>query len=138
MSSYEFRYLSDRLILIIWVGYPKPDEEQEFLKEHKEQVDKATEPIFYISDLRKGRIINMKVLNQMSALAKHENYGGGTAFSADPISQIMVKTFRSFNREAGEKAAMFKSPEEALSFLESLEEGITEGIEWNDIITAKT
>ena len=135
--SYEFRYLSDRLILITWTGYPKPEEELAFLREHKEQLVKATEPIFYISDLRKERIINMKILSQMSALAKHENYGGGTAFSDDPISQIMVKTFRSFSIEAGTKAAMFKTPEEALEFLENLEDGITQGIDWNDVITAK-
>lgn len=136
--AYEFHYLSSRLILVRWKRYPTPNEEQLFLTEHTRQLDNAEEPLFYISDLRKGRIITAHTINKMSALAQHPNYGGGTAFSKDSISRMVVNNFRRFTHEASEKAAIFDTPEESLTFLESLQPGITEGIDWNTYLMIRS
>jgi len=132
--AYEFHHLSPELILITWIRYPTLSEEKQFLKEHTEQLKNADLPLYFISDLRQGRVITLGTINKMSQLAKHENYGGGTAFSKDPISKIMVKSFRILSSEASEKAAMFDTVEEALSFLESLKPDITNNIDWDTII----
>ncbi len=129
--AYQFHHLSDHLVLIVWERYPSSAEERQFLVEHREQLDNATQPIFYLSDLRRGRIITLSTLRHMSELVKHSKYGGGAAFSRDPISHLMVKSFRSLSHEATSKAAMFENPEDALEFLEGLCQGITVGIEWN-------
>lgn len=132
--AYEFNYISSNLILVTWVRYPTRDEEKQFLKDHTEQLESATEPIYYISDLRLGRIVTMNIVNQMSQLAKHPNYGGSTAFSEDLISKIVVQSFQTFSQEALNKSLMVDTVEEALAFLETLKAGITQGIDWDDYI----
>ena len=128
--AYQFHYLSEQLILVIWERYPTPREERQFLSEHQKQLQNATNPLYYISDLRRGKILTVSIINEMSKLTKHKNYGGGTAFSTDPISKIMVGSFRKLTREASERTQIFDTPEEALKFLESMEHGITENIDW--------
>ncbi len=132
--AYEFHYLSPELVLITWARYPTLGEENQFLQEHTEQLENAEHPLYFISDLRQGRVITLGTINKMSQLAKYPNYGGGTAFSEDPISRIMVKSFRTLSREASEKTAMFDTVEEALVFLESLKPDITKDIDWDTYI----
>ncbi len=132
--AYEFTYLSSNLILITWMRYPTKEEEITFLEEHANQLNEATEPLYYISDLRQGRITNLDTINKLSKLAKHSNYGGSTAFSRDFVSKIVVQSFQMFTVEAENKSEMFETVEEAIAFLESLKAGITQGIDWNDHI----
>ena len=134
--AYEFKHLSSNLILITWKRYPTKDEEEAFLKEHTQQLSDATEPLYYISDLRSGRITNLDTINRLSKLAKHENYGGSTAFSKDFMSKIVVKTFQMFTSEAETKSRMFETVEEAIAYLESLKAGLTQNIDWNEHILA--
>ena len=136
MKAYDFHFLSDKLIYVVWNRIPTPQEEMAFLEEHQAQLDSATTPLYYLSDLRRGKIINMRVLNQMSQLTKHENYGAGTAFSSDPLGRLMVNSFRSLSTVAKDKTAVFNTPEEALSFLERKHEGLTQAIDWDTVITS--
>lgn len=131
--AYEFHYLSPVLILITWNRYPTLNEEKQFLQDHIQQLDNAGQPLYFISDLRKWRIITITTINKLSQLTKHPNYGGGPAFSKDPISKIMMKSFRGLSLEASAKSAMFDTIEEALEFLESLKTGITKGIDGTPI-----
>ena len=133
---YTCQYLSPNLILVTWYAYPTGDDERRFLSEHQQQLDDAAEPLYYLSDLRQGRIISADTLEQMSDLTKHPNYGGGTAFSNDPISRIMVSSFRRMSLEATTKTQMFDTLEEALGFLESLKVGITQNIDWHQILVS--
>ena len=132
--AYEIHQLSDQLIFIVWTRYPSSLEEKQFLLEHKQQLDDATQPLYFISDLRRGKVMSVSTLSEMSKLARHDNYGGGTAFSSDPLSKIMVDSFRSLTREAKERTQMFDAPEDALAFLESLSPGITQDIDWEEYI----
>ena len=132
--TYSCQYLSQNLILVTWYAYPTEDDECRFLAEHRQQLDAAEEPLYYISDLRQGRVISGDTLEQMSDLTKHPNYGGGTAFSSDPISRIMVSSFRRMSLEATTKTEFFDTIEEALGFLESLKVGITQNIKWNQVL----
>lgn len=134
-KTYTCQYLSPNLILVTWHTYPTEDDERHFLSEHRQQLGTAQEPLYYISDLRQGRIITVATLVRMSELTQHPNYGGGTAFSSDPISKIMVSSFRRMSLDATTKTAMFESLEEALGFLESLKAGITDGIDWNAVVS---
>ena len=117
--TYSCQYLSQNLILVTWYAYPTEDDECRFLAEHRQQLDAAEEPLYYISDLRQGRVISGDTLEQMSDLTKHPNYGGGTAFSSDPISRIMVSSFRRMSLEAttrlGRKAAKVVSSSASVS-----------------------
>lgn len=132
--AYEIHHVSEQIILIVWTRYPSVLEEHKFLLDHKQQLEDATQPLFYISDLRRGKIMSVSTLNEMSKLARHDNYGGGTAFSSDPLSKIMVDSFRNLTREAKERTQIFDTPEEALAFLESLSPGVTDGIDWDAYI----
>lgn len=134
--AYTCQYLSPNLILVTWHAYPSEDDERRFLSEHRQQLDAAESPLYYISDLRQGRIISADTLEQMSDLAKHPNYGGGTAFSNDPISRIMVSSFRRMSLEATTKTEFFDTIEEALGFLESLKVGITQNIDWHWVLVS--
>lgn len=137
MKAYEFHLLSKQLIYVVWNRTPTSQEAMIFLEEHQAQLDNAVAPLYYISDLRRGKIIDMRILNQMSQLTKHDNYGGGTAFSGDPLGRLMVNSFRSLSNVAKDKTAVFTTPEEALSFLESKSNGLTGDIDWHTIITSE-
>lgn len=135
MSDYEFMRLSDELVLISWHRTPSSAKiEQQFVNELRQLLDSATIPQYIISDLRRGRIVTVRILSQLGQLTAHPNIGGSTAFSHDPLTNIFVATFKRLTGKYKSRNETFDTPEEALAFVESLKPGITNNIDWEKII----
>lgn len=131
---YNIHSMSEKLIWISWERTPTSQEAGDFLNQLKKLLDDADGLIYFISDLRRGRIIDMRVIQQLGALSAHPNWGGSSAFTESPISKLFVGNFqRMVVKDAG-KNSMFDQPEQALAFLEALEPGLTENIAWNEMI----
>lgn len=136
-TEYEFTALSDELILIKWFRSPSsPKVEQQYLDDLKHLLDTAKKPVYFISDLRLGRIVTIRTINHLGHLTAHANWGGSTAFSRDPITKVFVGTFQRFTGEQKSRNEMFDTPEQALAFMETLKAGLTEGIDWNMVLAA--
>lgn len=133
--EYEITPLSKELLYIRWTASPEigsPTENQ-FLEDLTILLNNAKQPIYFLSDLRKGRISNMQTLWQLAQLAQHENWGGGTAFGNDPITNLLAQAFARFVRRANRQDEIWHTREQALAFLETLKPGITRGIDWSTI-----
>lgn len=105
--------------------------EPDFLDDLKNLLDTAETPIYFLSDLREGRIINHMTLQRLGQLTRHANWGGGAAFSEDPLTRRFVGVFARFSQPEKREGDMWKTPEEAIAYLESLCEGVTEGVDWD-------
>src|SRR5690606_15537960 len=118
---------------------PRPNSgvDAQFLAELQKLLDEAPKPQYFISDLRRGRITDMRSIRQLSQLTKHKNWAGSSAFSQDPITGILVQSFRTFSpgqRDANDEIQT--TPADALRFLSELKPGITDGIDWDAVINA--
>lgn len=133
--EYTIHELRTNLLLIRWhrnpVGNSKP--ETHFIDDLTMRLNKASDPLYFMSDLRNGRIINVRILQRLGALSQHDNWAGSTAFSSDPISSTFVGVFKKFAHK--DEQEIWDTPEEAIAYLESLEEGLTENIDWDTVIT---
>ena len=135
---YNIRAMNKQLFFISWKYTPNSKEAGDFVKDIEKLLDAAADLIYFISDLRRGRIIDTRIIQQLSALSEHPNWGGSSAFTQDAISKIFVSNFRRMIIKGQEKNSMFDRPEQALTFLESIEPGLTKDIPWNDLDLAQS
>jgi len=134
-TDYTITSLSEELVLIRWHRSPGAKVEDDYLHELKRLLDAASKPQFFLSDLRRGRIIGMRSIKQLSEFTSHKNWAGSTAFSKDPISKMLVGNFRAFSSNSESRNEMHNTPEEAIAFLESLKPGLTSNINWEEAIS---
>jgi len=132
--DYEILTLSPRLVFIRWHHSPISTTEKQFLVDLKTLLDEADMPLYFVSDLRKGRIINVQTLQKLAKLADHENWGGSTAFSQSPTTADFVRVFATLAKQSSIKDEHQDTPEGALAYLERLQPGITDGIDWAAIL----
>ena len=128
--TYVMHALKENLVLIIWRKAPQRSEGYQYLHELEERLNAAEKPLYFISDLRKGRISDIRVISQLSQLSRHPNWAGSTAFSRDPMTRMFVGTYQRLTEKEQERNTMYDTPEQAIAFLESLEEGLTAGVDW--------
>ncbi|MAU08698.1 MAG: hypothetical protein CL607_02660 [Anaerolineaceae bacterium] len=135
VNDYEIEWLTDRVILITWHKSPMdPNVTTAYIRELHEILYSVTEPIFFLSDLRKGRIQDVRALQGLAELTKHKNWGGGASFSQNPLTRIFVDTVRRLAADINTRDGIFLTPEKAIAYLESLEPHITEDIDWNAVL----
>src|SRR5689334_4040036 len=97
-SFYDLRQLTDELIFIKWykstsqLTHPEAD----YIEDLRRRLAESPHPLYFLSDLRQGRIIDVSILQRLGALTRHANYGGGSAFSEDVISSMFVGVFSKF------------------------------------------
>ena len=85
---------------------------------------------------RKGRIIDVGILQKLGSLTRHANYGGGSAFSEDVISSMFVGVFSKFADAKKGSSVFYKTIDEALAYLEALKPGVTASVDWQAFITS--
>lgn len=126
--------LSPELIYIRWYAAKQPacQPQTAFIAHLRQRLDETTTPLYFLSDLRYGRIQDVSVIQQLAALTQHPNWGGSAAFSENLISQIMVGSFTRLRRspEPSVRRELFTKPEEAIASLEHLKAGLTTDIDW--------
>jgi hypothetical protein len=60
-----------------------------------DMLDSAPQPLYFLSDLRKGRIVGMRAIAELGKCTQHPKWAGSTAFTQNPISRLFVDSFRS-------------------------------------------
>lgn len=135
MAHYRINVLNNHLVYIEWKSNPLRDEAYRFVDDLSSLLNNASQPMYFISDLRHGRIIDIRAIHQLSELTTHKNWAGSTAFSENPLSKLFTTTFRKGIFKGGERNTFFPTPEEAISFLEEMAPGVTEGVNWTEILT---
>jgi predicted trehalose synthase len=135
MNPYTIQQLKKNLIYIFWARTPGITEAHQFVRELQSLLDAEEEnQLFFISDLRRGRIIDIRVIQMLSRLSQHEKWAGSVAFTTDPVSRSFVNIFQNMIVEHKERNMMFDEFEKAYAFLEQLEPGIMGDIDWQAVL----
>jgi hypothetical protein len=130
MPTYSFNPLSEQVVLITWVKNPSLDEAQSFITDLKTLLDNSPKPLYFISELSRGRIVDIRIIQQLGALTQHAHWSGSSAFTKSIISQIFVGQFQKSHPNIPERNQIFDQAQEAIDFLEALSPGLTTGIDW--------
>lgn len=140
MVTYEIRKLTDELVLITWFRSPVPNSQDEhnYIEELRSMLDTSENELYFISDLRLGRIMGAKTLQRLGDLSHHANWAGSTAFSQNPVTSLFVRNFAVSGRNVDMKDELKKTLDEALNYLETLKPGITRSIDWDSIISGRS
>lgn len=140
--SYRILMLSPCLYYIKWFEIPKPNSTlmKNYFFELNAILDSEDKPVYFLSDLREGHITNIHLLLQLAKVLSHKNFGGACYFSdksAASRDMTMFRYIQSMSQSTGNsgKHVLFSTPEEALDYLESLEEGITQPVDWEEVLT---
>ncbi len=62
MTSYRINIISNQLVYIAWDKNPLRDEAYRFIDDLTVILDDATQPLYFLSDLRHGRIIDIRAI----------------------------------------------------------------------------
>jgi len=135
--SYAVNRLTPRLVMIVWMRTPMLNEAKDFIRTLENTLNQADEPQYFISDLRRGQIVDVRIIHQLGALTTHRNWAGSTAFSHSPISKLFLGSFRKMVT-ASEKNMTFDLPEDAIAFLEGLSPDLTSEVDWPHILSPES
>jgi hypothetical protein len=129
---YTISTLSERLIYIRWEGSPSAEEGLEFINSLNQVLNEAPTPLYFISDLRFGCITRSATLYKLTRLAAHPNWGGSVSFSGSAGIAVFVNLFARLSRRLTKE--MWSTPHEAIAHLETLQPGLTTGIDWKTVL----
>ncbi len=135
--TYEIRRLTDNLVYITWHTSPAlgSSEESRFLRDVRDILTTAQQPQYFLSDLRKGRITNVKMLHRISKLAEQPTWGGGASFSQDPLTSMFVEMFAEFVQSTAQRSdGIFDTLEDAIAHLDGLCPGMADSVNWAEIV----
>ncbi len=123
--------ITDELLFIKWYRSPldgtKPQED--YVEDLRERMDVSENPLYFVSDLREGRIMDVSIIQKLGRLTHHPNYGGGAAFSKDVFSSMFVGVFSRFAKPEKGEGFFFDKMEDALAYLESFKPGLAHDID---------
>ena len=135
-SFYDLRQVTDELIFVKWQktanALTRP--ETDYIEDLRKRLKDSPYPLYFLSDLRKGRIIDVGILQKLGGLTRHVNYGGGSAFSEDVISSMFVGIFSKFATAEKGTSVFYKTIDDALVYLEALKPGVTQAVDWQTFI----
>ncbi|MBL8131913.1 MAG: hypothetical protein JNL42_08650 [Anaerolineae bacterium] len=135
MTPYTFSRLNDHLVMISWQRSPRSDEAKQYITDLTRLLDDSPEPLFFISDMRKGRIMEMSIIKQLSELARHPHWAGSTAFTETSLSRMFGEDYRRMVvADKVDRNQIFREPEQALAYLETLCPGLTAGVDWEALL----
>ena len=134
--TFQIVRLSPQLVYIRWHNSPMvgSDDEKKYIAKLTHLLDTTETPVYFLSDLRQGRIVNVSILRQLGQLALRDEWAGSAAFSQNSISSVFVGVFSQFARQEKPSDEMWATPEEALAHLACMETGIVEGIDWQAVL----
>jgi hypothetical protein len=123
------------LLVIRWLSAPAEgyQPQAEYIAQFRAYLEAATQPIYILSDLRYGKITNVRILQQLGKLTYHPMFGGGTAFAGDISAEVYVGVFSHFASRPKREDVVHANLEAALAYLETLKAGVTEGIDWSSM-----
>ncbi len=132
---YEIHQLKVDLLYVRWSCKETPDSRPEahYIADLRSRFDGASQPIYILSDLRCGKITDVRILQQLGKLTHHPNFGGGTAFTGEISAMIYVSVFSRFAAASRRTDDGHTHLADALAYLESLKAGLTEGIDWAEV-----
>lgn len=134
--DYQITPVSDQLIYIRWFRESDdPNAEEQFLRDLKHVLDSASRPVYTISDLRDGRIDDVETVRKLAEMTtSHPNYAGGTAFSQDAYTSLFVGLFSKY-AHTRKTSELWPTFEMALNYLEARSPGISQGINWESLLS---
>ncbi len=130
---YHISYLNEHLVFIKWQATPTIEQGLQFLDELHALLDKTDHRLYFLSDLRNGYIQHPHLIRRLSQLADHPHFGGGTAFSHLHLNHPMLRLWKCFTHTTN-TSQTWPRLEDALDYLESLQPGVTAGVEWQGIL----
>ena len=138
--SYRILWLNPRLYYVKWFEIPKPNSPimKNYFYELNAILDSEEHSVYFLSDLRQGHITNVHLLLQLARVLSHKNYAGGVSFSdkmAASTDMSMFKYIQQMSRSTASSHELFITAEEAIAYLESLDAGITNNINWDEILS---
>lgn len=132
--GYQLQQLSSNLYFVRWLSLATDQEALDYIRELQQIMDTATNKVYFISDLRRGHIANVTMVQRLSRLTQHPNFGGGASFSVSTGAKVFVGVFARFARRYNRRDDIHNNLEGALKFLEDLQPGITKGIDWKAVV----
>lgn len=138
--NYRIYSLKENLVLITWFQRPhvRSMVEEQFIEELTQTLETASQPLYFISDLRRGFIRNPIALRSLAKTFNHTNFAGGVAFSSDVIVGIdysiyLVSSRRYNYTRHRESPQLYNNIEAAIAHLEQQSPGLTHNINWHNI-----
>lgn len=128
---HELIWLAEDILFIKLQGTPTADSTKQLVKAIYDALHYSHNRFYILIDLRDGYITDIKAFSRIRYITQHKNWGGSVGFYKNPITDITNTVFEGVQRDIKDQDAVFKFPEQALAFLESLEVGITRDINWN-------
>jgi adenosine deaminase len=132
-GAYETIQLTPTLYLNRWFRTPTAAEGSRFVNDLKALLDRVPAPISFISDLRRGAIKDIDVINKLAQLPQHPNWAHATAFGSI-ASGIYAGIYERLSRKEDYSEETWSSFEKALHYLEQQQPGLTHGIDWRSVL----
>jgi adenosine deaminase len=135
-SAYDIRRLKDDLYLVTWRVMPSLAIADEFVKDLSKLFNTVDRKISILSDLRRGYIKEVVIIQKLAALTKHQHFAYATAFGSVG-AQVYTGVYQRIAERKGHEEDTWLTLPQALAYLEEQQPGLTAGIDWAAIAGTK-
>jgi hypothetical protein len=132
---YDIKQLTPNLYFITWCGFPTGQQVESFIKAIEQILNRAEVSISFISDLRQGYIKDAMQIARLAHLSQHPRWGHGAAFGKNG-AQVFAGVFNRMVRRHNRHDEAWGTLSEAITYLEKLEPGLTQGVDWAGLTDA--
>lgn len=134
--AYRVIQMNPQLIYIRLNAAPTPQDDRDYVTAVKQILDGAEQKLYFLIDFRNGMTTDVATIRQLAKLTEHPNFGESTSFASSTMQSVYSELFAQMRQSAPENA-LHMSPAKAIQYLESLQPGITQGIDWDALLANK-
>ncbi|MCC7206540.1 MAG: adenosine deaminase [Anaerolineae bacterium] len=134
-DAFEFIRLTPQLIFVRWFRTPTVAEGMQFVKDVEDLLNAVPGPTSFISDLRRGAIKDVRVIDKLTSLPAHPHWAHATAFGS-VSSAVYSRVYERLAHQKGYEEETWPSFEKAIQYLEQQQPGLTQGIDWPSVLQA--
>jgi hypothetical protein len=118
---YQISFVNHELVFVKWFQTPPQacEDTEIFIEELKAILKDAQNPIYILSDLTQGQIVDVVAIRKLARITKAQQYGGSVAFGSDTKTAVYGGLFATVAHRADEIQPDLSSAIEVLQTLKS-------------------
>lgn len=130
---YQIQLLNKNLVFIQWHAFPDEKQALQYIQDIQGMLDEAEQPLYFLSDLRKGYIIQAHIIRKLSQFTQHPKFGGATSISRNNAINPILRLWKLFSSNKN-TSDTWTNLEDAVQYLETLKPGLMQGIDWQEVM----
>lgn len=132
--AYRVLQLNPQLIYVRLDNKPTPQDDNDYLAVINGIMETSTRKLYFLLDFRDGMSTSVATIRRLAKITAHPNFGESTTIASSYVQAVYTDLFAQM-RQSSLDNALHIDPAKAIQYLESLQAGLTQHIDWEAVLS---